>query len=208
MTNWGGSRSGAGRKQGTTKQQAEVITLPKKQHGGSRPNAGRKSGTGKYGEPTTTLRVPQSMQGDVIDYVDNKGFNLPVYAMKVPMGLMKASIDYVDRTLNLNELIRHPDKTFFHPVEGDSMEPTVAAGDLAMIDAAIQPMHGDVVLAMVDDGMTLKRIMMLRGRIWLKADNEKYDPITFPSDTPLDNIICGVMLISIRPISKNHVKDF
>lgn len=202
---WGGSRPGAGRKKGSLNKPSNVIALPKP-HGGARANAGRKPGSGKYGEPTQTLRVPLSMRSDVMHYVENKGFQLPVYAMKVPMGLMKASVDYVDRTLNLNELIRHPDKTFFHPVEGDSMEPTVFAGDLAMIDAALEPMHGDVVLAMVEGGLTLKRYMKMRGRVWLDPDNKKYDPIILNHE--IENLICGVMLISIRPISKNHIKSF
>ena len=173
------------------------------QRGGARTNSGKKA---KFGEPTKAMRVPVSMQHSVMDYVENKGFNLPVFAMSVPMGPLSASIDYVDRTMNLNELIRHPGKTFFHPVEGDSMEPTVFAGDLAMIDAAIEPMHGDVVLASIDGGLTLKRYMKLRSRVWLEAYNKKYDPITL--DPNLENLVCGVMLISIRPVSTNHIKPF
>ncbi len=204
MSDWGGTRKGAGRKPGSLNNDSgsKVISLPKPR-GGARANTGPKS---KYGEPTKAMRIPASMESSIMDYVAHKGFNLPVFSMRVPMGLMKASIDHVDRTLNLNELIRHPEKTFFHPVEGDSMEPTVFAGDLAMIDAGIEPMHGDVVLASIDGGVTLKRLMKLRNRVWLEADNKKYDPITLEAD--IENIICGVMLISIRPISTNHIKHF
>ncbi len=203
MSQWGGSRNGAGRKKGSSNRpKSDVIpfTAPR---GGARPNTGPKR---KFGEPTKALRVPASMEQSVMNYVENKGFNLPVYAMKVPMGLMKASIDFVDRTLNLNELIRHPEQTFFHPVEGDSMEPTVFAGDLAMIDAGIEALHGDVILASIDGGLTLKRLIKLRGRTWLEADNKKYDPIIL--DAEMENIICGVMLVSIRPVSTNHIKPF
>lgn len=182
------------------KDDSKVIAISKR-HGGARPNAGR-----KRGEPTKTMRIPVSMTQDVMNYVEHKGYNLPVYAMRVPMGLMKASVDYVDRTLNLNELIRHPEQTFFHPVEGDSMEPTVFAGDLAMIDGGVEPMHNDVVLASIDGGLTLKRYMKLRNRVWLEADNKKYDPIIL--DPSIENIVCGVMLISIRPISTNHIRPF
>jgi DNA polymerase V len=203
MSQWGGSRKGAGRKKGSPNgAKSDVIALSDKR-GGARPGSGPKS---RYGEPTKALRVPASMEQSVLNYVENKGFNLPVYAMRVPMGLMKASVDHVDRTLNLNELIRHPDKTFFHPVEGDSMEPTVFAGDLAMIDAGIEAMHGDVVLASVDGNLALKRLVKLRGRTWLESDNKKYDPIILNAE--LENMICGVMLVSIRPISTNHIRSF
>ena len=204
MAQWGGSRKGAGRKAGSANRNDNdnVIKLPS-QRGGARPGSGKKA---KYGEPTKAMRIPASMEESIMNYVEHKGFNLPVYAMRVPMGPMSASIDYVDRTLNLNELIKHPGKTFFHPVEGDSMEPTVCAGDLAMIDAAIEAMHGDVVLASIEGGLTLKRFMKLRGRIWLEADNKKYDPIILNAD--LENMICGVMLVSIRPVITNHIKPF
>ena len=46
----------------------------------------------------------------------------------------------------------------------------------------------------------------LRSRVWLEADNKKYDPITL--DPNLENLVCGMMLISIRPISNNHIKKF
>ena len=204
MAEWGGSRRGAGRKAGRVNRSDndKVVRLPS-QRGGVRPGSGKKA---KYGEPTKAMRIPASMEHSVMNYIENKGFNLPVFAMKVPMGLMKASIDYVDRTLNLNELIRHPDQTFFHPVEGDSMEPTVFAGDLAMIDAGIEAMHGDVVLASIEGNLALKRLMKMRGRVWLESDNKKYDPIILNAE--LENIICGVMLISIRPVSTNHIKPF
>jgi DNA polymerase V len=204
MSQWGGSRKGAGRKKGSSNRadNEKIISLTANR-GGARPNSGPKR---KYGEPTKAVRIPASLEESVLNYVENKGFNLPVYAMKVPMGLMKSSIDYVDRTLNLNELIRHPGETFFHPVEGDSMEPTVFAGDLAMIDSAIEAMHGDVVLAMIDGGLTLKRYMKLHRRVWLEADNKKYDPIVLDPD--IENSVCGVMLVSIRPVSLNHIKPF
>lgn len=200
MPNWGGSRRGAGRKTGSAN--AKVVKL-EAARGGARAGSGAKS---KYGEPTKTMRIPESMQQSIMHYIEHKGFNLPVYAMKVPMGLMKASIDYIDRYLNLNDLIKHPDGTFFHPVEGDSMEPTVFAGDLAMIDTKIEAQHGDVVLAVIDGGVTLKRYMKMRSRVWLEADNKKYDPIILNPD--VENLVCGVMLLSIRPISTNHIRPF
>lgn len=204
MTQWGGSRPGAGRKKGSpNRPRAEEADATTGQRGGARPGSGPKA---KYREPTKPVRIPLSMEASVMNYVEHKGFNLPVYAMRVPMGLMKDSVDYTDRTLNLNELIRHPEKTFFHPVEGDSMEPTVFAGDLAMIDAGLEAMHGDVVLASIDGNLALKRLIKLRGRVWLESDNKKYDPIILNPD--VENMVCGVMLVSIRPISTNHIKHF
>jgi DNA polymerase V len=174
--------------------------------GGKRAGAGRPKGKGKYGEPSERLRIPVSLKGGLLRYIEHKGFQLPVYAMKVPMGQAEPSIGDIDYHLDLNELIQHPANTFFHPVKGDSMEPTVTAGDLAMIDSALEAMHGDVVLAYIDGSLTLKRLQRQHGKIWLQSDNPKYPPITLNAES--ENMVCGVMLVSIRPVSLNHVRKF
>lgn len=38
--------------------------------GGNRENAGRPSGQGKYGEPTVTMRIPQSQGATIKSFVD------------------------------------------------------------------------------------------------------------------------------------------
>ena len=38
--------------------------------GGKRENAGRPQGQGKYGEPTTTVRIPQSQTATVKSFLD------------------------------------------------------------------------------------------------------------------------------------------
>lgn len=40
-----------------------------KTHGGSRPGAGRPKGQGRWGEPTVTLRVPESRATQVRDFL-------------------------------------------------------------------------------------------------------------------------------------------
>ncbi|MDO9012784.1 MAG: peptidase S24, partial [Gallionella sp.] len=38
--------------------------------GGKRENAGRPSGQGKYGEPTVTMRIPQSQGATIKNFLD------------------------------------------------------------------------------------------------------------------------------------------
>jgi DNA polymerase V len=39
-------------------------------HGGKRENAGRPRGQGKFGEPTVSVRVPQSQGATIKDFLD------------------------------------------------------------------------------------------------------------------------------------------
>jgi DNA polymerase V len=41
-----------------------------RKHGGRRIDAGRPEGTGRYGEPTITVRVPESLELKVKAYIE------------------------------------------------------------------------------------------------------------------------------------------
>ncbi|WP_222931798.1 LexA family protein [Hymenobacter lutimineralis] len=80
--------------------------------------------------------------------------------------------------LDLNQhLIRHQAATYFARVRGDSMqEAGIQDGDLLIIDRALTPASGLVVVAVVDGEFTVKRLRLARGRVWLEPANPKYQP--------------------------------
>ena len=45
--------------------------------GGVRSGAGRPKGQGKYKEPTKPVRIPETMVDQVLEFVENKAFQLP-----------------------------------------------------------------------------------------------------------------------------------
>lgn len=175
-------------------------------NGGARPGAGRPKKFKQYEGGTGMLRVPVCLRDELSDYISSNGYRLPVYSQRVPLGPADEAIDEIERHLSLNELLPHPDKTLLHPMQGDSMEPRIMPGDLAVIDTSIEPLNNDVVLALVDGGLTLKRLKKLGRKVWLEADNPRYEPIELNPE--LENNIRGVMLYAISPISLNHVRRF
>jgi DNA polymerase V len=76
----------------------------------------------------------------------------PLFLARVPAGFPSPADDHLDKALDLNEhLIQHPAATFFCREGGDSMQGLgIFDGDLLIIDRAIEPAHGDVVLAALD----------------------------------------------------------
>jgi repressor LexA len=63
-------------------------------------------------------------------------------------------------------------------VKGDSMkEAGIFDGDTVVVAHQSTADNGDIVVAMVDDAVTLKRFFMERNRVRLKAENPKYPPI-------------------------------
>ncbi|MDA1089308.1 MAG: translesion error-prone DNA polymerase V autoproteolytic subunit [Proteobacteria bacterium] len=123
---------------------------------------------------------------------------LPLYAATVQAGFPSPADDYLEGALDLNEhLIRHPAATFFLRVTGESMTGAgIHSGDLLIVDRSRSPGDGDVVIAVIDGELTVKRLHRRRGRIRLLAENPRYPPIEI--STGQDLHIWGVVIHTIR----------
>ncbi|WP_200847929.1 S24 family peptidase, partial [Rhizobium sp. 18055] len=67
-------------------------------------------------------------------------------------------------------------------VRGLSMsEDGLGDGDTIIVDRAIKPTNGHIVVAVVDGDFTVKRLQLRAGRMKLKAANPTYPDIT-PKD--------------------------
>jgi DNA polymerase V len=110
------------------------------------------------------------------------GLSLPqIWASStaVPAGFPSPAQDYFDGRVDLNtHLLKDVNSTFIVRVSGDSMKNAgISHGDEVIVDRALTPAHGDVVVAVLDGELTLKRLWAHDGRIILKAENPKYPDI-------------------------------
>jgi repressor LexA len=79
-------------------------------------------------------------------------------------------------------LIRSPSRTVLIRVKGDSMsEAGIHDGDVVVVEKRNTAKDGDIVVAIVDNEFTLKRLATERGRTVLRPENKAY-PIIFPKD--------------------------
>lgn len=109
----------------------------------------------------------------------NKKFNLPLFQSPVVAGFPSPAEDEIEKKLDLNELlIRHPAATFFLRVSGSSM---VKAGihdrDILIVDRSLEPTHGKIVVAALNGELTVKRLQLNNGRVFLIAENDSFRPI-------------------------------
>ncbi|MFG6385757.1 MAG: translesion error-prone DNA polymerase V autoproteolytic subunit [Muribaculaceae bacterium] len=98
-------------------------------------------------------------------------------------GFPSPAQDYIDRSLDLNrDLISHPAATFYARVVGVSMiDAGIDEGDILVIDRALTPRQGDIVVAFINGEFTVKYIDLSQqdfGKILLKPANDKFEPIT------------------------------
>jgi len=105
----------------------------------------------------------------------------PLFAHTVRAGFPSPADDYVAETLDLNAyLIRHREATFFVRARGHSMTGAgIHDNDLLVVDRALTPRHGSIVIAVVDGEFTVKRLEKRNGRIRLRAEHPDYAPIEF-----------------------------
>jgi len=98
----------------------------------------------------------------------------------------------------LNELlIRHPSTTFLWRVAGRSMEGSgIDDGDILIVDRSITPANGHIVIAQVDNGFMLKRLVKRRGRMRLVADNPTFPEIDLSDAHSVE--CCGVVTACVK----------
>ena len=86
--------------------------------------------------------------------------SLPFADQGVRAGFPSPAQDYMTDSIDLNrELIRHPATTFYARASGDSMKDCgIDDGDLLVIDKALEPRDGDIVVAFIDGEFTLKTV--------------------------------------------------
>lgn len=196
-----------------------------KEHGGARVNAGRKA---KFQEPTKVIRVPESQvsfiknwilenakTGNLIDFNSSvkaravqpnpdKIYQIPLAIERVAAGFPSPAQDHIEQALDLNEyLIRNENATFV--VKANSLSMLGAGIDIddpLLVDRSIAAKAGDIVIAMIDNEFTVKRMMIdyhfSPPKVWLKAENPDYQNIYIEEGQEM--MIWGVVTYNLKPM--------
>ncbi len=102
----------------------------------------------------------------------------------------------VSRIDLMDEIIKHPQATVMLRVRGDSMKDAgIMHGSVVLIDKAIRPRSGHVVVACIDNEFVCKYFFETAGRVILRAANPAYPDLTFKDGQTLE--IWGVIVASI-----------
>jgi DNA polymerase V len=190
----------------------------KLRHGGTRQGAGRKAA---YGEPTKTLRVPQSLVPVVVRYLHaikrppegtaadalirpiaalRATTSVPTLGRRVRAGKPTSGDDYQEDAVDLGKyLVRDPSSTFVMKVDGWSMRDAgIADGDELVVDRGVKPEVGRVVVAEIDGELTVKRLKRTANGWLLQASNPEFADI--PIGDKNDLHIWGVVTRVLREI--------
>ena len=119
----------------------------------------------------------------------------------VVAGFPSPADDYRHETLDFNrDYIKHPEASFYGYVSGNSMKDAgIFDGDRVIIDRAVEPHHGSIVLAWWNGDFTMKYLDLTHrdeGYIELRPANDDY-PI-FKIDDPDNFKVWGTVIHLIR----------
>lgn len=125
---------------------------------------------------------------------------LPLFGYRIAAGFPSPADDYVEERIDLNRhLIRHKEATFFLRVQGDSMiNAGIHDGDMLIVDRAIEPASGKIVIAALDGELTVKRLSTRGGRVRLLPENPDYPVIEIGTEQEL--VIWGVVIHVIHAV--------
>lgn len=118
----------------------------------------------------------------------------------VSAGFPSPAQDYYDGPIDLNQhLIKDPTSTFIVRVAGDSMQNAgISSGDEVIVDRSLTPRDGNVVIAVLDGELTIKRLRLTGTGVILRADNPAYSDIRVEALSDLT--IWGVVARSLHRV--------
>jgi SOS regulatory protein LexA len=101
------------------------------------------------------------------------------FAESVQAGMPSPVADLAPDIVTIDEyLVPHPSKTVLVRVKGDSMiDAGIHADDIVVVEKRTSANVGDIIVAIVDNEFTLKRLDRERSRFVLRPENKAYPVI-------------------------------
>ncbi len=99
------------------------------------------------------------MSFTILGPLAEEGAKLPLCSFHVPAGFPSPAADHIEQHISLDEVqnIRAP-HVYLVAITGESMQGVgIFDGDLAVVDRAIEPTHGHVVVALLNNEPVCKR---------------------------------------------------
>ena len=122
----------------------------------------------------------------MLNYVDRDGRHggLPYATLSIPIvGRVRAgepilAVENIEGYINLDRSLVSSDDVFLLRVQGDSMiDAHIQDGDFALVKPQPNAENGEIVVALIEDEATIKRIFKKRDLIRLEPANPNMEPI-------------------------------
>jgi DNA polymerase V len=133
--------------------------------------------------------------------IDSATFQLSLIATPRATGLSQPTTDSVEAGIDFNRLMyRHPAATSSMRVAQDGLNGSeLLANDLVILDSALTPEVGDVVVAQIEDAFLLCRFDRQEGGMLLIPENAGYQALAVSAETAPEVLFGVVTYLLHRP---------
>jgi len=149
----------------------------------------------KKGAITINPGLARGVMPADFDGSSTPGNGLPIIG-RVAAGSPLLAIENHESTVHLDAALFHPRPHYLLRVRGESMKDAgISDGDLLAVHRTREAAHGQIVVARINDEVTVKRLRR-RGRgIWLDPENRRFKPIQVSSgdDFAIEGLAVGVL---------------
>lgn len=138
------------------------------------------------------------MSYSILGLIAEVGRKLPLCLFQVPAGFPSPAADHIEAHISLDEVlnIRAP-HVYLVKITGESMQGAgIFDGDLAVVDRSLEPAHGHIVVALLNNDPLCKRLCIRGKDVILLSENPKYPPRYVLEGDEL--AIWGVIIGSVR----------
>ncbi len=118
---------------------------------------------------------------------------------RIAAGQPVLAVENIEDHLKISAGVFQGKDLFALRVQGDSMiNAGIKAGDIAIINQQPEVNNGEIAAVLIDDEATLKRVMLEKNRVRLKAENDHFQDIIITSETDRSFHIAGRFVGLIR----------
>lgn len=130
----------------------------------------------------------------------SKDENFMFFDIGISAGFPSPADDFSEKRISLDEvLIKNKEATFFAKVNGQSM---IGAGlednDLLVIDRSLEPEHNKIAVCFLDGEFTVKRLIVEKNKVWLRAENPEYPNIEITEENNF--VVWGIVTNVIKSL--------
>ncbi|MFO7763144.1 MAG: transcriptional repressor LexA [Wenzhouxiangellaceae bacterium] len=145
------------------------------------------------------VRINPRLARGIVPLVSDRGTSIekgiPLIG-RVAAGRPLLAVENRERMVDLDRLLFQPRPDYLLRVTGDSMiDAGILDGDLLAVHSSAEARSGQIVVARIEDEVTVKRLRRKGNRIVLEAANPKYEDIQVTSrdDFALEGLAVGVL---------------
>jgi repressor LexA len=121
--------------------------------------------------------LPGASRGIRLTAAYTESFELPVVG-QVAAGHPILATEHIEARHQVDPDLFKPRADYLLRVKGMSMRDVgILDGDLLAVHATPEARNGQIVVARLDDEVTVKRLKRQGNRVWLLPENEEFDPL-------------------------------